>query len=68
MAQVGPTAPHCLIHGEEDTSRVVCIRKHEVINSAENSMIGPKNEPGQFLYVATQREGEERQNELVCGR
>jgi len=31
-------------------------------------MIGPKNEPGQFLYVATQREGEERQNELVCRR
>ena len=64
MAQVEPTAPHCLIHGEENTSK----RKHEVINSAENSMIGPKSEPDQFLYVATQREGEERQNELVCGR
>ena len=68
MAHVEPTAHHCLIQGEENTSKVVCIRKHEVINSAENSMIGPKSEPDQFLYVATQREGEERQNELVCGR
>jgi len=68
MAQVEPTAPHCLIQGEENTSKVVCIRKHEVINSAESSMIGPKSEPDQILYVATQREGEERQNELVCRR